>query len=96
MWNHTYSPSMSRESFFLPPSSRFSTHTKLNKMIQELVNYILWNIFAWSGSKLFKYIDLYSPEEVSYVSAITFSNNKKYIDEVSKIELEHQEVIKYE
>jgi hypothetical protein len=40
-------------------------------------------IFIWLGSKLFSYIDVYSPNEK--VEAVTFSNSEEYIDKIVKI-----------
>jgi hypothetical protein len=45
---------------------------------------MLLKIFLWLGSKLFKYVDIYSPD--NNVIGITFSNNEDYIEKISNIE----------
>jgi len=45
---------------------------------------MLLRIFLWLGSKLFKYVDIYAPD--NNVIGITFSNNEDYINKVTNIE----------
>lgn len=47
-------------------------------------------MFLWAGKKLFTEVDVYSPNKEGdddCVVAITFSNSRPYMREVSKIEL---------
>ena len=41
-------------------------------------------IFVWSGSKLFRNIDLYIDKKTDIVKGITWTNDKKYLNYVSK------------
>ena len=43
-------------------------------------------MMAYAGSRLFIYIDIYSPDKEN-ITAITFSNSEEYIDRVGDIEL---------
>jgi len=53
--------------------------------INKYISKILWAIFLWSGSKIFSYVDVYSPDK-EIVEAITFSNNEAYIEKISEVE----------
>lgn len=44
----------------------------------------LW-LFLWFGSKLFKYVDVYTPDK-EIITSITFTNNSTYLDRVLEIE----------
>jgi len=45
---------------------------------------VLQKVWLWMGSKLFLYIDVYSPSKKEVI-AITFSNSDKYLDKIQKI-----------
>lgn len=54
--------------------------------MKRIVTNILFYIMGWAGSKLFQYMDMYVPKK--NVEGITFTNNEKYLNKVSEIELE--------
>jgi hypothetical protein len=43
-------------------------------------------MFLFAGSKLFKYINMYSPDK-EFVEGVTFTNNEKYLKAVSGIDI---------
>lgn len=46
---------------------------------------LMFTVFIWLGSKLWVYVDIYSPDKEN-VKGITFSNDKDYVEKLSKID----------
>ena len=53
--------------------------------MSRLIAMILFKIFIMIGGKLFKYVDIYSPDKDT-VTGVTFSQTEDYINKVSEIE----------
>lgn len=50
-----------------------------------MIRSLLLQIFLWIGSKLWAYVDVYSPDKET-VKAITFSNDEEYMEKISEVE----------
>ena len=60
------------------------------KIILWLWSRLLWQFFIWTGTKLFNGVDIYSPDK-DIVVGVTFSNDKKYLKRIEKIEFVSEE-----
>lgn len=53
---------------------------------------LLLNFWFWLGNRLWKYVDVYAPdEETGETIAVTFSKSEKYIDRVGLIKMEGED-----